>query len=519
MRDEQRGDPRLISRRAFIQGAAAATAVPLVLRAQNGTDTRLFQHGVASGDPLPDRVMLWTRVTPPVTRSAIGPIQVRWRLASDERLASIVASGTTEAAPARDFTIKIDAGGLRPGQTYFYAFDVGGEQSTIGRTRTLPSDAGRVRLATVSCANYASGYFNVYRCLANRDDLDVIVHLGDYIYEFANGVYGDASEIGRTPLADGEAATLNQYRARYAAYRSDPDLQAAHAKHPFIPVWDDHESANNSWSGGSESHTVARGPWAVRQMEAYRAYLEWLPIRESSDAGIHLYRGFRIGTLADLVMLDTRALRDKQAASTDAATLADPSRSILGRTQESWLLDQLRTSQRGGTTWRLLGQQVVFAPVTPPGVPVLQVDAWDGYPASRGRVLDFVRAEKIDNLVVLTGDIHSSWAADVPRDQILGYQASTGAGSLAVEIVTPAISSPPLFSIEGIRERVPLLRLAAPHVKYMEGESRGYVLLDITPERVTADWYHVPSVTQRTDRETRSARFVCERGSSRMVAG
>ena len=512
-------DSRPISRRAFLQGAAAATAVPLVLRAQNGADARLFQHGVASGDPLTDRVILWTRVTPPPTRSATGPIQVRWRLADDERLASVIASGTTEASPARDFTVKVDAGGLRPGRTYYYAFDVGGEQSPIARTRTLPAQTDRVRLATVSCANYASGYFNVYRCLANRDELDAIVHLGDYIYEFANGVYGDAAEIGRIPLGDGEAATLEQYRARYAAYHTDPDLQAVHARHPFITVWDDHESANNAWSGGSESHTAAKGPWSVRQMAAYRAYQEWMPIRESSDPGIHLYRGFRIGTLADLVMLDTRALRDKQAASTDAATLADPSRSILGRTQEAWLFDQLRGSQRGGTTWRLLGQQVVFAPVTPPGVPVLQVDAWDGYPAARGRVLDFVRAEKIDNLVVLTGDIHSSWASDVPRDPIFGYQASTGAGSLAVELVTPAVSSPPLFSIEGIRERVPLLRLAAPHVKYLDGDKRGYVVLDVTSERLIADWYHVPTVTQRTDQETRSARYVCERGSSRMTGG
>ena len=494
-------------------------SLPLVVRAQNGGEIRLFRHGVASGDPLPDRVILWTRVTPPPTRSATGPIQVRWQLADDERLASVVASGTTEASAARDFTVKVDAGGLRPGQTYYYAFDAGGEQSPVARTRTLPAQADRVRLATVSCANYATGYFNVYRCLANRDELDAIVHLGDYIYEFANGVYGDASEIGRVPLGDGEAATLDQYRARYAAYRSDPDLQAVHARHPFVTVWDDHESANNAWAGGSESHTAAKGSWPVRQMEAYRAYLEWMPIRESSDAGIHLYRGFRIGTLADLVMLDTRALRDKQATSTDTAMLADPARSILGRTQESWLFDQLRTSQRGGTTWRLLGQQVVFAPVTPPGVPVLQVDAWDGYPAARGRVLDFFSAEKISNVVVLTGDIHSSWASDIPRDQIFGYQAATGAGSLAVEIVTPAISSPPLFSIQGVRERVPLLRLAAPHVKYLDGDHRGYVLLDITHDRVTADWYHVSTVTQRTDRETRSARYVCERGGNRLVTG
>jgi alkaline phosphatase D len=512
--------PESISRRAFLlEATAAALSVPLAVRAQNRDDRELFRHGVASGDPLPDRVILWTRVTPPPTRSAIGPIQVRWQLATDERLASVVASGTTAASPDRDFTVKVDAGGLRPGQPYYYAFDAGGEQSPVGRTRTLPAQADRVRLATVSCANYASGYFNVYRCLADRDELDAIVHLGDYMYEFANGVYGDASEIGRVPLDDGEAVTLDQYRARYAAYRSDPDLQAVHARHPFITIWDDHESANNAWSGGAESHTAARGAWPARQMEAYRAYREWMPIRESSEAGIHLYRGFRIGTLADLIMLDTRALRDRQTTSTDAATLADPSRSILGRTQESWLFDQLRRSQRGGTTWRLLGQQVIFAPVTPPGVPVLQVDAWDGYPAARGRVLDFLSTETISNLVILTGDIHSSWASDIPRNPIFGYQSATGAGSLAVEIVTPAISSPPLFSIEGVRERVPLLRIAAPHVKYLDGDHRGYVLLDITRERVIADWYHVPTVSERTDRETQAARYVCERGASRLVTG
>jgi len=343
--------------------------------------------------------------------------------------------------------------------------------------------------------------------------------VGDYIYEFGDGIYGNSGDIGRAPLPRNEATTLEDYRTRYAVYRSDIDLQAAHHRHPFIAVWDDHETANDAWAGGASTHTAAKGDWAVRQAAAYRAYLEWMPIRESASGGIHLYRGFRIGSLADLIMLDTRGLRDKQAGSTDTATLANPARSILGAAQEAWLFEQLRASQRGSTTWRILGQQVLFAPLTPPGVPVLEVDAWDGYPAARGRVLDVLSSERITNVVVLTGDIHSSWANDVPRDQLFGYQSSTGAGSLAVELVTPAITSAPLFSIAGVRERAPLLRVAAPHVKYLDGERRGYVLLDITPERVIADWYHVSTVTSRTATESRSARFVCERSSSRLVAG
>jgi len=511
-----------VSRRRFIRDAAAsAAAFPLLVRAQRESDDgqRLFRHGVASGDPLSDRVILWTRVTPPSSRSATSPLAVRWQIATDERMTDVVGRGTVDAALERDFTVKVDAGSLRPGRTYYYAFDAGGEQSPIGRTRTLPTDGNRLRLATVSCSNYPAGYFNVYRCVANRDDLDAVVHVGDYIYEFGDGAYGNASDIGRAPLPRTASVTLDEYRQRYAVYRSDIDLQAAHQRHAFIAVWDDHESANNAWSGGAGGHTDANGPWAVRREAAYRAYMEWMPIREASSGGIHLYRGFRIGTLADLIMLDTRTFRDKQALSTDTATLARPDRSMLGAGQEAWLFDQLRTSQRGTTTWRILGQQVLFAPLTPPGAPVLEVDAWEGYPAARARLLDFIGTERITNVVVLTGDIHSSWASDVPRDQLLGYQASTGAGSLAVEFVTPAISSPPLFSIAGVRERAPLLRLFAPQVKYLDGERRGYALVDITPERVITEWYHVPTVTERTPMETRSARFVCERGSARLVAG
>ena len=509
-----------ITRRKFIQGAAASAAlIPLSIRAeQAGSDPaqRLFKHGVASGDPLIDRVMLWTRVTPPVTSSANGPIYVQWVVTSDDALQQVVARGTAQAPAERDFTVKVDAGGLGPGRTYYYAFTTGGERSPIGRTKTLPNRADRLRVASVSCSNYPAGYFNVYRGIASRDDLDAVIHLGDYIYEFANGRYGDGSASGRVPLRRGEASTLEDYRDRYATYRSDIDLQEAHRRHPFIAVWDDHESANDAWSGGAANHTASQGSWATRQAAAYKAYLEWMPIRESADPRIHLYRSFRFGDLADLVMLDTRGLRDEQAAGNDARTLADPSRSLLGAAQEAWFFDQLRTSQRAGSRWRLIGQQILFTPLTPPGFPVANTDLWDGYVPARNRVFDLLASEKITNLAILTGDIHSSWAMDVPRNPYTGYDTTTGAGSVAVELVTPAISSPPFFTSPELRQRAATLRPLARHLKFLEGEHNGYTLLDITRDRLQAEWYHVDTVAQRSDKESKAATFVCENGSSRL---
>jgi alkaline phosphatase D len=527
-----------LSRRQFVLAAAAsATGWPLILRAQRETPasgtlaastlqgrtpstSSVFQHGVASGDPLRDRVILWTRVTAPAGTSVSNAITVRWKVALDEGLTRIIASDTVETSAVCDYTVKIDAGNLSAGRPYFYAFEALGEQSPVGRTKTLPQDdVQRLRFASVSCSNYPAGYFNVYRCLANRPDLDAVIHLGDYIYEFANGVYGDGSAFGRVPLPAGEAVTLSDYRQRYATYRTDIDLQAAHRQHPFIVVWDDHELANDAWSGGAVNHNARDGDWEVRKRAAYQAYLEWMPIRESSSPGIHLYRTFRFGRLADLVMLDTRSLRDKQAPRNDATQLARPDRTLLGATQEAWLFDELKASKRAGTSWRLLGQQILFSPLAPPGTRIQNADVWDGYPAARERVLAFLERERVDNLAVLTGDVHSSWAIDVPRHQRgdRAYDGRTGRGSIAVELVAPAISSPPLFTDAAMRDRSSLLKLFAPHLKYLEGESRGYVLLDITRRRLQADWYFVPTVAERTSRETKATSFVCERGSSRLA--
>ena len=316
-----------------------------------------------------------------------------------------------------------------------------------------------------------------------------------------------------------ELVTLQDYRSRYAFYRTDPDLQEVHRQHPFIVVWDDHEMANDAWSGGAGNHNTSQGDWKVRQRAAYRAYLEWLPIRESNGSGIRLYRRFAFGGLTDLIMLDTRGLRDQQVPPSDKAAIADPRRSLLGAAQEEWLSNTLRASQTAGTQWRILGQQILFSPLTMPGMNVLRPDVWDGYPAARERVFDMIESGRITDLAILTGDIHSSWALDVARNPWSAYDPTTASGSKGVEIVTPAVSSPPMFSSQTQRDVATMLRPLARHLKFLDGDSRGYVLLDITPKTLTADWYFVPTVTERTDRESRAARFVCEHGSSRLIAG
>jgi alkaline phosphatase D len=313
----------------------------------------------------------------------------------------------------------------------------------------------------------------------------------------------------------GEAATLAEYRMRYATYRSDVDLQAAHAAHPFIAVWDDHEIINDWWRGGAPSHRPARGEWAARLASGLQAYREWMPVRETGAGTFQLYRSFRFGRLADLMMLDTRSFRDKQLPSRDAA-LADPARTLMGTAQEEWLFAGLQRSQREGATWRLLGQQTMFSPLSPPGVPPQNTDVWDGYPAARRRVFDLLEKSRLSNVAILTGDIHSSWALDVPRSPLNGYNGRTGEGSLAVELVTPAISSPPFFANASMRDATSLLQLVSPHLKFIEGEHRGYVLLDVTKSRLQSEWYFVPAVDVRSPAESRAAAFVCEAGSSRL---
>ena len=507
-----------LTRRQFIWGVTASgLAWPVFASAQAG---QLFRHGVASGDPQPDAVILWTRVTPADETSFSSPVDVHWRIAADAALSQQVQTGSVTTGADRDFTVKIDARGLQPGRTYYYAFDANGQQSPVGRTKTLPlGNVQRLRFASLSCANYPAGFFNVYRMIADREDLDAVIHLGDYIYEFRNGEYGDGGPLGRLPRPLKESVTLEEYRQRYATYREDPHLQAAHRQHPFIAVWDDHELANDAWSGGAANHNPEsdEGDWAARKAAAWRAYMEWMPIREQSETGIQLYRSFRFGTLADLLILDTRSMRDRQPAPDDLPAINDPNRRIIDAAQETWLFDMLRASQRAATAWRLLGQQVLFSRLIPAGRPLTFTDSWDGYQSARDRVLDVVQREQLRNLVILTGDLHSSWAFDVPRNPWAGYRPQTGAGSLAVELVTPAVSSPGLFAPDEASSLTAALRVALPSLKFVEGQLQGYLLLDLTAQRLQAEWYHAQTVYEPSIAQRLAATFVCESGSAHLA--
>lgn len=494
------------NRRLFLKGATAlAGSLPMLKSYASGHQP--FRHGVASGDPLSDRVILWTRITPdesPSFSDALVPY--RWQIALDPEMALIVNEGAGVTGPDVDYTVKVDADQLIPGTTYYYRFYSNQLDSPIGRTKTLPTGhVDRLRLAFCSCSNYPQGFFNVYREMANRADLDAVLHLGDYIYEYGPGGFGTESGLGRDPVPAAEIIALDDYRRRYAQYRSDADLQAVHRQHPFICVWDDHESANNAWYGGAENHTPgAEGDWFARRSDAIKAYFEWMPIRETGvidgfgDRSI--YRNFRFGDLIDLFMLDTRLhARDQQAAVFDKNTTADINRSILGFDQEQWLHTGLSQSQNAGVRWRVVAQQVMMAQLTIKNDLALNTDQWDGYQASRNRLFDHITRQGIDNFVVLTGDIHSSWAFDLSDNPFnpFNYGRITGRGAIGGEFVTPGVSS-------GFSDKSALTEIAAlavdgglPHLKWANLTQRGYVLLDINHNRTKAHWYHVDTVASQ----------------------
>ncbi len=516
--------PVLPDRRRFL-AAASLTLGALALRGfpvQAAADVH-FTHGVASGDPLADRVILWTRVLPGDGRAM--PLEVQWEVAVDEQFAQIVASGTTNTSAAQDYTVKVDAGGLQPGSSYFYRFSAQGAYSAVGRTKTLAAlGAQQVRLAVVSCSNYPQGFFHVYAEIA-RAELDAVLHLGDYIYEYADGGYANPVmlEQGRHVDPVHEIVSLEDYRTRYGLYRSDPDLQAVHQAHPFICVWDDHEITNNTWKEGAENHNPGEGEFASRRLAAIQAFHEWLPIREqaSLEEGI-IYRSFDFGDLASLIMLDTRLVgRDEQLShdmniDTLRSRLASQARSIMGGVQEQWLEQELARSASAGIPWQLVGQQLLMGKLNVPqfgdedfdpaqrdavlngrygmlrtrgqqGLPY-NLDAWDGYPANRRRALDAFAA-RASNVVVLAGDTHSSWAFNLAND----------AGEpVAVEIGTPSVTSPGFENFLPLPEAqvVEATMQASPELVYMKPLGRGWVALDVTRERMSASWHFVSSVTQ-----------------------
>lgn len=471
--------------------------------------TGAFQHGVASGDPHADSVILWTRVS-----EQSAAVSVMWEVSTSSGFESLTASGAFDTDASRDHTVKLEAAGLSPGATYFYRFRLGSAVSPIGRTRTAPSGAtDRLRFAVCSCASYAHGYFHGYRRIAERADLDAVVHLGDYIYEYGSGEYGRVREYDPPH----EILTLDDYRRRYRHYRLDRDLQEAHRQHPFITTWDDHESANDASATGAENHKPTEGAWAARLSAASQAYREWMPFRESLEGDrLRLYRTLRYGELVDLIVLDTRIwARDAQAANAADPSLTSETRTLLGGDQESWLFDQIRTST---ARWKVLCQQVMVTQL-----PLfLNTDAWDGYPAQRRRLFSFLADDagtSHDDVVVLTGDIHTSWASDLtptPTDAST-YTPGTGAGSLAVEFVCPGITSPGAgMALEDILR--PRLPTDGPQIKYFDLWQRGYVVLDLDATRAQAAWFHVADVSSIAgSAESFSAAWHTETGANHVL--
>lgn len=518
-----------IGRRGFLKTSAATALLLASGTLLSGCVSGSFAHGIASGDPRHDGILIWTRITP----DEEAEVPVVWEVARDAAFTQRVAGGIITTDHTVDYTVKVDVCGLHAGQRYFYRFRTAKQQSPVGSTRTLPrGNVEQARIAVTSCAHYAQGHFHVYQELAAQTDLDFVLHLGDYLYEVASN-----SQAVRTLLPEHELRTLSDYRQRYAYYRLDASLQAAHAQHAFVLVWDDHELSNNAWRTGALGHSASEGDYELRREAAMQAYYEWLPVREPSDGDrTRLFRTLRFGSLFSLHVLDTRhyareraldirSYVDTQTGQLNStglfADIAAP-RALLGSEQQTFLTQQLDNE----ATWQLIGQQVLSARMWLPAPLALRqttfaqyaalralaqtqpqaltaaqrrilaapaipynLDAWDGYAAEQRWLVDTAFAN-VANPIVLAGDTHNAWASDL--------LASDGSAA-GVELATPSVSS------RGLEE---LLAPQAPDdvaqgalalidtLRFAEAEHRGYLLLHIDHEAVRATFRFVDTVQQ-----------------------
>ncbi len=526
-----------VDRRTLIAAAGAAGAALSVVSATGGPASaanRYFRHGVASGDPRPRSVLLWTRVTPTEAAqpgSGAGPgATVVWEVARDPRFRRVAARGRVRTSAARDHTVKLDARGLSPATDYWYRFTYRGRRSLVGRTRTAPregADNGNIRFGLVSCSNLQAGWFSPYRHLADRNDLDAVLHMGDYLYEYGPGEYGygQSERDIRRHVPAKEIVSLSDYRRRHAQYKQDPDLQKLHAKAAFITTWDDHEVTNDQWRDGAENHDDGEGDYQARRARAHRAYDEWMPTRMGGAAevgdGTRLYRRLRFGKLLELSMLDLRTYRSQQATAPVEPAVDDPARTITGEHQMAWLKHSLAEDR---ALWKVVGNPVMIAPVRlanlpagtlegvqdttgllpPEGVPY-NVDQWDGYTADRREVLSHLRDHGVLNAVFLTGDIHSAWACDVPDDAST-YPLSD---SVATEFVCTSVTSNNLDDITGSPPRTTsiaveeAIKTANRHVKYLNFDDHGYSVVDITRHRLQVDYF---IISDRADRDATAER-------------
>jgi len=540
------------ARRDFLIKVSSISAVLStggILSACGGNESPMvnFDFGVASGDPLSDSVILWTHAK---YQDLSDAVPLTWQVASDLEFTKIVVFGTGQASADSGYTFKVDAKGLLPNQTYFYRFTAGKHISPIGKTKTLPTGSvNEVKLAVLSCSNYPAGFFNVYSEVA-KSDVDLAIHLGDYIYEYAATGYASekAASLGRTSVPANEILTLSDYRMRHAQYKSDADSKQFHASKPLIAVWDDHEFANDAYKDGAENHTTAtEGSFAARKAAAMQAYHEWMPIRTGADKS-KIYRSFNFGNLISLHMLDTRSVgRDQQVdiadlvnpakQATALATLSSPSRQLMGVEQVQWLQTQMAAST---ATWQILGQQVLMARIEFP-LTILQalnpsdtsaqaqiagqkaitdyltakakqaqsypltaiesallsqpklgynLDAWDGYPAAREIVLA-TAAQLKKRLLVLAGDTHNAWHSDLTlmSGQKVGEEFATS--SVSSPGLEAYLSLPPA-QVKAIFEGV------VKDLKWMDSSRRGYLKLTVNANQVQGEWFFIDTITSKS---------------------
>ncbi|TOM78364.1 alkaline phosphatase [Vibrio parahaemolyticus] len=535
-----------LSRRDFMK-VVSSTAVATGLIGCGSDDNESvavsFEHGVASGDPTQTQVIIWTRVT-----TAASYVDVSWQVASDMEFSNVVQSGVFTTDTGRDFTVKVDVQNLNANSQYYYRFIVGEMMSEVGQTQTLPEDGvEKASMAVVSCANYPAGYFHVYREILNQHEqspFDVVLHLGDYIYEYGAGGYAseDAAALGREPSKGAECITLDDYRKRYAQYRQDADLQALHAKLPMIAVWDDHELANDTWKNGAENHQDDEGSFIDRRAAAAAAWTEWLPVRENTFSNMLIYRQFSFGSLVNLMMLDTRLVgRDKPL---DYFSLSAPTmeaigglvvqsrsadRELLGTEQLAWLMNEFNTHD---AKWNVLGQQVLMSRMElpssvmtamfqlftsteekkteallavntaitgyladPSADPIslpYNLDAWDGYYVEREKVYQLAKASS-GNFVCLAGDTHNAWASELK---------DVSNNPIGVEFATSSVSSPGLEEYLALDPvAIAQMEYTLPHLvselKWADIKQRGFMRVTFTADAAQSTWYLVSTIKDK----------------------
>ncbi|EIA1623155.1 alkaline phosphatase D family protein [Vibrio parahaemolyticus] len=535
-----------LSRRDFMK-VVSSTAVATGLIGCGSDDNESvavsFVHGVASGDPTQTQVIIWTRVT-----TAASYVDVSWQVASDIEFLNVVQSGVFTTDTGRDFTVKVDVQNLNANSQYYYRFIVGEMMSEVGQTQTLPEDrVDKASMAVVSCANYPAGYFHVYREILNQHEqspFDVVLHLGDYIYEYGAGGYAseDAAALGREPSKGTECITLDDYRKRYAQYRQDADLQALHAKLPMIAVWDDHELANDTWKNGAENHQDDDGSFIDRRAAAAAAWTEWLPVRENTFSNMLIYRQFSFGNLVNLMMLDTRLVgRDKpldyfslsaptmEAIGGLVAQSRSADRELLGTEQLAWLMNEFNTHD---AKWNVLGQQVLMSRMElpssvmtamfqlftsteekkteallavntaitgyladPSADPIslpYNLDAWDGYYVEREKVYQLAKASS-GNFVCLAGDTHNAWASELK---------DVSNNPIGVEFATSSVSSPGLEEYLALDPvAIAQMEYTLPHLvselQWADIKQRGFMRVTFTADAAQSTWYLVSTIKDK----------------------